>query len=81
MINMAGLIGTKAMLLKQFHMPPSEVDMMAYWEYEMFIEELNKLVKAENDTQEKEMSKYDIRGTMNAMKGGMKAPKMPGIPK
>lgn len=33
---------------------------MPYWEFEMFINELNNQVKEENDQQQKEMDKYDI---------------------
>lgn len=33
---------------------------MCYWEYELFIDELNNLVKKENDEQTAEMKKYNL---------------------
>lgn len=59
------MISVKAALSKQFSIPPSEVDKMKYWEYELWMEELNRLVKEENDKQEDEMKKSGIKDQMN----------------
>lgn len=72
-INVVNLIQIKASLAKNFHIQPSEIDSMPMWEYEMFIEEMNKQVKEENDKQQDEMDKYHI----NDYQKSMKSPKMP----
>lgn len=54
------------MMLRQFRLAPSEIDRMPFWEYEFFMKEINEIAKTENEAQEKEMSKYDIQGTMKA---------------
>lgn len=60
-INVVNLIQIKASLAKNFHVQPSEVDNMPMWEYEMFITEMNKQVKEENDKQQEEMDKYHTK--------------------
>ena len=65
MIDLLQMISVKAALSKQFSIPPSEVDKMRYWEYELWMEELNRLVKEENDKQEDEMKKSGVKDQMN----------------
>ena len=48
-------IRTKAILAKEFHIQPSELDNMPIWEYELFVKEINDAVKEENDRNKKEM--------------------------
>jgi hypothetical protein len=54
-------IKIKSVLAKEFHIQPSELEMMPAWEYELFIKEINKSVKEENERNQKEMDKagYD----------------------
>ena len=59
-INVVNLISIKASLAKNFHIQPSEIDKMPMWEYEMFIDEMNKQVKEENKQQQDEMDKYHV---------------------
>lgn len=60
-IDLLNFIKVKAILAKEFHIQPSEVDNMFAWEYELFMKELNEIVKAENDKQQKEMDKAGIK--------------------
>lgn len=60
-IDILGFIKQKAALSKNFHIQPSELDKMPYWEYEYYIKALNDLIKAENEDQENQMSKYNIK--------------------
>ena len=48
-IDIVNFIKIKAILSKEFHIQPSEIEMMPAWEYEMFVKELNNIVKEEND--------------------------------
>ena len=83
-MDLIHLIKTKAILSKNFHIQPSEIDEMPMWEYELFIQYLNDAVKEENDEQQKEMSKYNIddykkMSNPNSMQK-MTHPKMPTMP-
>ena len=76
----------KAALSKNFHIQPSEIDMMPMWEYEIYIGSLNEMVKEENDKQKAEMDKYHVddykkmaesKNPQKTMQASM--PKMPSI--
>ena len=56
-IDLMNYIKVKSILAKEFHIQPSEIDMMPAWEYELFMKEINKAVKEENDRNQKEMDK------------------------
>ena len=58
----------KAVLAKQFHIQPSEIDILPAWEYELFIKQLNDIVKEENDKQKSEMKKYHVNEYMDMAK-------------
>lgn len=92
-VDILNLIKIKASLAKEFHIQPSEIDNMTVWEYELFMRELNNIVKEENKRNEQEMDKsgyndikkYSDPGYMNKMQrsytNNMKMPKMPSMPK
>ena len=75
-IDLLNLIKVKALLSKQFSIAPSEVDKMAYWEYEYFMKEINDLVKEENETQKKQYTeteeKYNIKNLQRGMNNPMR---------
>lgn len=60
-MDLTHLIKMKAALAKNFHIQPSEIDRMQVWEYELFIKCINDEVTEENDRQQKEMDKYNIK--------------------
>lgn len=70
LIDVSNLITLKATLAKNFHIQPSEIDAMPYWEYEMFRDSINEQVKDENDRQKAEMDKYHINEHMDNMRPG-----------
>lgn len=80
-LDLLEYIKTKAALSKNFHIQPSEVDKMVYWEFEYFVKALNELVKAENDEQKDQMDKSDYNKYKNMNPNSFKynAPKMPNI--
>lgn len=55
------IISLKAQLGKAFHIQPSEIDRMPFWELELYVKELERLIKEENEAQKKEMDKSGIR--------------------
>lgn len=87
-INIIEYVKVKAILAKQFHIQPSEIDNMPYWEYEIFVKHINDLVENENNQQEQAMNKYHVDEYMNmARPGNMQKmmsnaqPKMPDMSK
>lgn len=80
MIDIINLIQTKAVLLKNFRLQPSEVDAMPYWEYEYLLLAINKQVQDENDRQQAEMDKYKINERMNAIPTSPPKFEMPKMP-
>lgn len=85
-LNIMHFIKMKALLAKQFHIQPSEIEKFPAWEYELFIKQLNDLVQEENDKQKSEMKRYHVDDyinsanpkNMNKMVSGM-TPKMPNM--
>jgi hypothetical protein len=55
-IDVLNLIKVKVSLAKEFHIQPSEIEMMPAWEYELFMKELNNAVKEDNKRNEQEMN-------------------------
>lgn len=78
-IDIIRLIKSKVSLAKNFHIQPSEIDKMPYWEYEYFIDAVNDNIKEENEASEKQedayKSKYNANKIMSNAKSSM--PKMP----
>ena len=64
-MDIMNLIKLKASLSKAFHIPPSEIDAMPMWEFELYVKTLNELVEEENDKQQKEMDKYHVNDYKN----------------
>lgn len=78
------LIRNKINLAKHFHISPSEIDRMYYWEYEFMLEEVNAHIKSENERQEKENDNYsknfnpkNYTKNLNNSMPKMTAPKVP----
>ena len=83
-VNITRMIQNKASLAKNFHVQPSEIDRMQYWEYEMFIKELSDMVEQENKQQEEQLDKYHVKDLtdpkrMDRMTAAPKMPKMPSF--
>lgn len=82
MVNLVGLIRAKAEIAKNYHTSPSEIDHMFYWEYEYYVDSINKSVKEENERNEEAQEQM---GDMNpkSMMGNMSKmmPKAPDMSK
>lgn len=95
-IDILNYIKTKAILVKEFHIQPSEIDNMPAWEYELFLKEINNIVKEENKRNQQEMDKAGYKDVkkmsdpnysqrmankhMSSM-NNFKMPSMPSMPK
>ena len=87
-IDIMNFIKVKAILAKEFHIQPTEIEHMPAWEYEIFVKEINEIVKEENERNKQEMDKAGIKDAQKMsnptniskmQKAAM--PKMPAIPK
>jgi hypothetical protein len=89
-IDIMNYIHIKAQLAKEFHIQPSEIDIMPAWEYELFTKEISNAVKEDNKRNEEQMngsSMNDIRKSpeyrnierMQRSSSNIKTPKMPDI--
>ena len=79
------MVANKVALAKNFHIQPSEFELMPYWEYELFIKKLNEMIKEESKKNEEEESKYKQQYNPNSYKApkmpSYNPPKMPSLPK
>ena len=46
-----------AVLAKEYHLPPGSLDSLPFWEYELWLEELNQVVKEANEDQKAVMTR------------------------
>lgn len=87
-INTANLVQNKLFICKEWHIQPSEIDRMFYYEFELIKQEIN-IVQKEHEKQQKEQEKQyagmqksmSPSSMMNAMKNNMPGMKMPSLPK
>lgn len=87
-INTASLVRNKLFICKEWHIQPSEIDRLNYYEYELICEEIN-IVQKEHEKQQKEQEKQyagmqknmSPAAMMNQFKNNMPGMKMPAMPK
>lgn len=65
-----------AVLAKEFHLPPGSLDSLPFWEYELWLEELNQVVKEANEDQKASAKQLHQDGVPMPK---MTIPKMPNI--
>ena len=74
------LIKTKAILSKNFHIQPSEIDMMPMWEYELYVKQLNDLVEEENEKHKDIEKSGEVNKYKKMMNSRNIQPSMPKTP-
>lgn len=87
-INTASLVRNKLFICKEWHIQPSEIDRLNYYEYELICEEINIVQKEQEKHQKDQEKQYsgmqksmNPTSMMNAMKNNMPGMKMPSLPK
>ena len=78
---------TRVILSEQLHWQPSEIDNMFYWEYEISIEEYQKILKERKEQQEEQQGSQPGTGDISKMgsnmmrqaQSGFKMPSMPSF--
>ncbi len=85
-INLENLIKNKMYISKEYHIQPSEVDKMPFYEYEIYLEQMNLIAKKQEEENKKQQEEYDsMRSSMNPskmmtnMNNNMSMPKMPSV--
>lgn len=76
-INTASLVRNKLFICREWHVQPSEIDKMPYYEYEQILEEIN-IVQKEQEKEKKEqekqyggMNNMNPKTMMNSMRNSM----------
>jgi hypothetical protein len=65
-VSLRNLVKNKLYICKEYHIQPSELDRMVYYEYEWILEEINILQKEQEKQQESQNKEYDsMRSSMN----------------
>jgi len=80
------LVRNKLYICKEWHIQPSEIDRLNYYEYELICQEIN-IVQKEQEKQQKQQEKeysglknsMNPNSMMNSMANNMKMPSMPKI--
>ena len=58
-VNSEELVKRKLFICREYHIQPSEIDRMRYYEYEIILEEIMKNQKEQEKEQEKQHKQYD----------------------
>ncbi len=69
------MVRNKLHICKEYHVQPSEIDSIPWYEYEFIIEDINK----DNEESKKDNDSIDAKSIMRDAKNSM--PKMPRTPK
>lgn len=87
-INLENLIQNKIYIAKEYHIQPSEVDRLPFFEYEIYLEQMNIIAKQQEEENKRQREDMDsMKSSMNPAKmmSQMKAnspiqtPKMPSL--
>lgn len=72
--------------MENWHIQPSEIDNMQYWEYEISLEEYEKILKERKEEQDKQQEGMNMNPSkmgsdmMKQAQSGFKMPSMPSMP-
>lgn len=83
-IDLRNLTKNKLFICKEYHIQPSEIDKMQFWQYEWFTDEIKEITKEEEKRQkeqEKQQQSMQSSFNPNTMMRNMQSsiPKMPSI--
>lgn len=78
-IDLENLVRNKLYICKEYHIQPSEIDRMMYFDYETMLEEIKQIQTNQEKENEKQQEQYDkMQSGMNptSMMRNMQMPKM-----
>jgi len=81
-VNLKNLAKSKLYICKDWHIQPSEIDKLPYYEYEWMIEYINEDYKEQEKRSKEEQKQYDsMKKGMPNMNNIMKGYQQPTLPK
>ena len=81
-VNLRNLVKNKLWIAKDWHIQPSEIDRLPYYEYEWMIEYINEDYKEQEKRSKEEQKQYDsMKKGMPNMNNIMKGYQQPTLPK
>ena len=83
-IDVRNLVKNKLYICRDYHIQPSEIERMPYYEYEYMLEDINQIAKEQEEENKKQQEDMDnMRSSMNPknMMNNMENFKMPSMPK
>lgn len=83
-IDWRNSVKTRLYLCRDYHLQPSEIDRMPYFEYEYLLDDVKEIQDKEKKEQEEQDKKYgnmDPGRYMRSMQQNIKPPSMPSMPK
>ena len=81
-VNLKNLAKSKLYICKDWHIQPSEIDRLPYYEYEWMIEYINEDYKEQEKRSKEEQKQYDsMKKGMPNMNNIMKGYQQPTLPK
>jgi len=65
-IDLRNLVKNKLYICKEYHIQPSELDILPFYEYEWILEEINILQKDQEEQNKSQQDEYDnMKSSMN----------------
>jgi hypothetical protein len=65
-INLRNLTKNKLFICKEYHISPSEIDKMQFWEYEWYTDEIKEITKAQEKEQKRQEKEHaSLQSSMN----------------
>ena len=81
-VNLRNLVKNELYICKEWHIQPSEIDKLPYYEYEWMIDEINEHNKEQEKRSKQEQEQYDsMKKGMPNMNNIMKGYQQPTLPK
>ena len=65
LVDIRNLVRNKLNIAKEYHIQPSEIDRMPFYEYEYMLEDINADIKEQEKRQKEEEKKYGNISTPN----------------
>lgn len=85
-IDLRNLVKNKLFICREYHIQPSEIDRMQYWEYEWYTDNIKEITKEQEKQQKEQEKEYaGMRNPTSMMRNAQQsipkvsAPSMPSI--
>lgn len=78
-VNLRNLVKNKIHICKDYHIQPSEIDKLIYFEYEWYLDEIREIQTEEEARNKEQEDKYKGMGSFSDMQRNIKMPQMPQV--